>query len=124
MSEQEWTSFIDSIRKTVMLYAPYILVSLCITVCRYIDTHYGKHSFVFSKLILGAFSEVIYGMTLVTCTLWLTKGDNVAALAVLFVGGYRGRKWMDNTVDCFLKKRYGVADENSTASTNTIDKDS
>lgn len=107
MSQSEWNNAWSSLQKILILYVPYMIASLIISLCGYIERHWKKEPFNLAKLITGLVSDLIYGMTLVLGALWLSGGNHICAMFVLFVGLSRGKKWADNMIDKILWQRYG-----------------
>jgi len=107
MSQSEWNNACDSLQKILILYVPYMMASLIISLCGYLERHWKKEPFNLAKLIVGLVSDLIYGMTLVLGALWLSGGNHICAMFVLFVGLSRGKKWADNIIDKILWQRYG-----------------
>lgn len=107
MSQNEWQSAWDSVQRVIMIYIPYVIASLVVSFCGFIERHWKKEPFSPAKLITGLFSDLIYGLTLVFGALWLSRGNHICAMFVLFVGLARGRKWADNLIDKILWQRYG-----------------
>ena len=81
--------------------------SVIISLCGYLERHWKKEPFNLAKLITGLVSDLVYGMTLVLGALWLSGGNHICAMFVLFVGLSRGKKWADNMIDKILWQRYG-----------------
>ena len=107
MSQSEWNNAWESLQKILIIYVPYMAASLIISVCGYIERHWKKEPFSLAKLITGLISDLIYGMTLVLGALWLSGGNHICAMFVLFVGLSRGKKWADSMIDKILWQRYG-----------------
>lgn len=107
MSQNEWNNAWESLQKVLIIYVPYMVASMIVSVCGYIERHWKKEPFSLAKLITGLVSDMVYGMTLVFGALWLSRNNHICAMFVLFVGLARGRKWADDLIDKILWQRYG-----------------
>lgn len=107
MSQNEWNNSWESLQKILILYVPYMIASLIISLCGFLERHWKKEPFSLAKLITGLISDLVYGMTLVLGALWLSGGNHICAMFVLFVGLARGKKWADSMIDKILWQRYG-----------------
>ena len=107
MSQSEWNNAWESLQKILIIYVPYMIASVIISLCGYIERHWKKEPFSLAKLITGLVSDLVYGMTLVLGALWLSRNNHICAMFVLFVGLARGRKWADDLIDKILWQRYG-----------------
>jgi len=107
MSQSEWNNAWESAQKVLIIYIPYVIASLVISICGYVERHWRKEPFSAVKLIAGVLSDMVYGMTLVLGALWLSNGNHICAMFVLFIGLSRGKKWADNVIDRILWNRYG-----------------
>ena len=105
MSQNEWNNAWASLQKILILYVPYMIASLIISLCGYLERHWKKEPFSLAKLITGLVSDLVYGMTLVLGALWLSGRNHICAMFVLFVGLARGKKWADNMIDKNKKKK-------------------
>lgn len=102
----EWQNFWESVKTIVPLYAAYAIGAAVVSFCKYLERHCGKEPFSLSKLLAGLMCAVVYGLTLVFAALWLTKGNHLCAMFVMFEGVYRGRKWMDTIIDSVIDRYF------------------
>lgn len=127
MSQQEWKGFWDSAYGIIPIYLAYAIASTVVSLCGFLEKRYRKEAFSLSRLIIGLFCDVAYGLTLATGAMWLTNNNHCAAFFVLSVGVYRGRRWADKVIDTTLKKHFNIeevqADEHTerTSGSGTAD---
>lgn len=108
MSQNEWQSFWETVRRVLPIYFAYALGSMVLSFCTFLDRHYSKEAFSLAKLILGMFRDMVWGLVLMCGGMWVGHNNHYLTAFIVSIGVLRGYRWTFDLIDAVLWKRYGV----------------
>lgn len=106
MNQSEWNNAWDSMQKALILYIPYIFVSVVMSLCQFIEKHWGKEPFSLVKMTTGLINNLFFTLMLYFGTSWLTNGNKHAIMFVVIFGTFQGKEWADKAIKRILWDRY------------------
>jgi len=107
MSQSEWNDAWDSFQKIMIVYIPYIFVSVVMSLCQFVEKHWKKEPFSLAKMITGLINNLFFTLMLYFGTSWMTNGNKHAIMFVVIFGTFQGKEWADKAIKRILMNRYG-----------------
>lgn len=112
MSQQEIRQAWDSFWDLFYVVLPLVIVSALVSLADFFQRHWDTEPFVFSKLVIGLFTDALYGTLVGLATLGAGK-SHFLAWAVAGAAVHYGMSRLENLCRKILYTRYGVKEDDA-----------